>query len=171
MADVIGGKGDLLDSPGDDAIRKLAAELNTTIYTTCRELARRELGRPAFGTDDWAAEISAADTSERRREVKQEYLTRLRILRTARVDLQRTVLEARKHRLSWRDIGSACGMTRQAAYDRWGAAEKQQEQADEALAEWARKTGGEVAAPSQPGGEPITTRRGRGTSPAPRSRA
>lgn len=151
MADITRDESDLLNSPGDDAIGMLAAELSTAIFTTCRELARRELGRPAFGTDEWAAEISAADTPERRGEVKEEFLTRLRILRAARADLQRTVLAARKHHLSWRDIGSACGMTRQAAYDRWGVAAKQQEQADEALAEWARITGGEVGPPPQSG--------------------
>lgn len=138
VSDPVHGESDLLITPDDDAISKLAAELKTTIYATCRELARRELRRPEYGTDEWAAEISAPDTPERRKAVRHEHLTRLRILRAARVDLERAVVDARAH-LTWNEIGAACGMTRQAAYDRWGAAAKQQEQARQAADKWARQ--------------------------------
>jgi len=152
MAVVKGTTGDLLGSLDDDVIRKLAAELNTAIYTRCRELARRELGRPEYGTDEWAAEISAPDSPRRRSAVKYEYMTRLRILKAAGADLQRAVLDARRHGLSWRDVGSACGVTRQAAFDRWGVAEKQQEQTREAADDWARKTQVDSLRPSAPDG-------------------
>lgn len=135
-----GDDNDLLSSPGEGVIEALAAELNTMIHVRCRELARKQLGRPLYGTDEWAAEISAPDSDRRRTTVKHEYMTRLRILKAARADLQRAVLDARKHGLSWRDVGRACGITRQAAYDRWGAAEKQQERTREAADDWARKT-------------------------------
>lgn len=140
MTTSIDGGEDLLSNPGERVIEALAAELSTTIHMRCRELARKQLGRPVYGTDEWAAEISAPDSDERRAAVKHEYMTRLRILKAARADLQRAVLDARKNGLSWRDVGRACGITRQAAYDRWGVAEKQQERAREAADEWARKT-------------------------------
>jgi hypothetical protein len=135
-----GDENDLLSTPGEGVIEALAAELNTMIHVRCRELARKQLGRPLYGTDEWAAEISAPNSDQRRTTVKHEYMTRLRILKAARADLQRAVLDARKHGLSWRDVGRACGITRQAAYDRWGAAEKQQERTREAADDWARKT-------------------------------
>lgn len=76
------------------------------------------------------------DTPEGRLRTTQEYLTRLKILKAANVDLERTVVEARAERITWEQIGEACGISRQGAYDRWGTAVKQTEQHREVAAQW-----------------------------------
>lgn len=46
-------------------------------------------------------------------------LTKLRIRRLANVELERAVASAREAGATWADVGWACNISRQAAYDRW----------------------------------------------------
>ena len=55
--------------------------------------------------------------------------------RCYRVDLERAVLDARRNKVTWNEIGTACGVTRQAAYDRWGEAANRAEEARTKAAE------------------------------------
>ncbi|MGF6888543.1 hypothetical protein ABIA39_007758 [Nocardia sp. GAS34] len=47
-------------------------------------------------------------------------LTKLRIRHTAHVELVEAVVAARQAGATWAAIGLACGVSRQAAHDRWG---------------------------------------------------
>lgn len=115
------GSGDLLRYPDKAAIEEIAAELNKAINAKCREMAKEALGHPAVGSDRWMAEIGTVDAERKRRAMKHELLTRIRILMAAHADLDRAVLDARRNGdITWGEIGSACAMTRQAAFGRWG---------------------------------------------------
>jgi hypothetical protein len=164
---------ELLNDPDDETIAQLAAKLNNTVYDKSAELAREVLKRPRTGTDEWRIEVEARNTPEGRLRTTQEYLTRLRILKAANVDLERTVLEARDKQITWEQIGEACRISRQGAYDRWGRAMKQKEQLREVLSEVAAQWEQpqlDVVEKFDPGGERNGTPRRRGRSSAPRSR-
>jgi hypothetical protein len=161
---------ELLNDPDDKTIAELAAKLNNTVYDKSAELAREVLKRPRTGTDEWRIEAEARNTPEGRLRTTQEYLTRLRILKAANVDLERTVLEARDKQITWEQIGEACQVSRQGAYDRWGKAMKQKEQLREVAAQWEREQQLDVVEKFDPGGERNGTPRRRGRSSAPRSR-
>jgi hypothetical protein len=165
--------GELMNDPDDKTIAELAAKLNQTVYVKSAELAREVLKRPRKGTEEWRSEHEARDTPEGRLRTTQEYLTRLRILKAAKVDLERTVLEARDKQITWEQIGEACGVSRQGAYDRWGKAAKQTEQLRafrEVAADWEREQRLDAVEKFDPGGERTGTPRRRGRSSAPRSR-
>jgi hypothetical protein len=72
------------------------------------------------------------------------------------VDLERTVLEARDKQITWEQIGKACGVSRQGAYDRWGKAAKQTEQLRafrEVAADWDDEQRLDVLEKFDPGGK------------------
>ncbi|MFC9437881.1 hypothetical protein [Nocardia sp. NPDC057030] len=54
-------------------------------------------------------------------------LTKLRIRREAKVEHEHVVAAARAAGATWEQIGDACGITRQGAYDRWGKMVKERE--------------------------------------------
>jgi hypothetical protein len=162
---------ELPDDPDDKTIGDFAERLKHAVYEKSAELAREVLNRPKIGTEEWRVEFEARDTPDGRLRTTQEYLTRLRILKAAKADLERTVIDARAKQITWEQIGEACGISRQGAYDRWGAAAKQTEQHREAAAQWwddAQRL--DVLEKFDPGGERSTSHQRRGRSKPPRSR-
>jgi len=109
------------------------------ISEKCARLVERELDLPRVNTKEWGEWLGTLTAGEQLKAETAVHVTRLRVLRAARVDLERAVLAARKV-LTWQQIGDACGMTRSAAHDRWGAAARRQAQTDEAtghVLDWA----------------------------------
>lgn len=115
---------------GGEEVAGLAEELNGAIFEKCERLAERALGIPEYNTDEWVVWLNAHTTEERRSADVAVHLVRLQVLRTARADLERAVVAARRDHVTWQQIGDACGMTRSAAHDRWGRAARQQAEKD-----------------------------------------
>jgi hypothetical protein len=160
----------LLNDPDDKTIDELAERLKSAVYDKTAELAREVLKRPKTGTEEWRFESEARSTPEGRQKTTHEYLTRLRILKAANVDLERTVVEARAEQITWEQIGQTCGISRQGAYDRWGTAVKQTEQHREVAARWwDDEQRLDVLEKFDPGGKRSTSPRRRGRSKPPRS--
>lgn len=107
----------------DDDIQDAAHELEDIIARTLGDLANRILGRPELGTDDWHADQRRAqdDPGYRAQRDIAWYLTKLRIARAAGTKQTGSALNARKAGATWTQIGEACGISKQAAYDRWAS--------------------------------------------------
>jgi hypothetical protein len=109
-----------MPKPDDDpAVRDAAAELRETITLKLGELADRTLRRPRPGTAQWEAFFAERDTADGLAEAAEWHLTKLRIARVADVDATGSVIGARRRGATWKQIGAACGISRQAAHDRW----------------------------------------------------
>lgn len=93
------------------------AQLTLYIHRKCDELAGQLLNDAAekqglqkpVGAEPLAGELWI-----------EFELVKLRIRHQAKVELELAVKSARSAGATWEQIGSACGITRQAAHDRWG---------------------------------------------------
>src|SRR5260370_485504 len=110
-----------MDEEMDERITTAANELREAVAMRLGELADRLLERPAFGTPEWHAWWEAKDTPQGDARRRDWHLAKLRIARTAGVDLTGDVLGAHSVGASWEDIGEVCGITRDAARERWSA--------------------------------------------------
>jgi hypothetical protein len=99
-----------------------ANALREMIALKLGDLADELLGRPELGSPEWMAQTELIKNDEKARNAwhAEWHLLKLRIGKEAGVDLLGNVVNARKYRATWQEIGDACGITRQAAYDRWG---------------------------------------------------
>lgn len=104
----------------DAQIRRAADTISEIVALELGHQADQLLGRPAFGTDEWLAERRRRNTPEGIARIRDWHLLKLRIARAAGVDQTGNAIGAHKHGASWATIAEACGITRQAAYDRWG---------------------------------------------------
>ncbi|WP_406238447.1 hypothetical protein [Nocardia sp. NBC_01009] len=106
------------------ATQAAVSELSSALLTECEKLARKLLSEPnAAGTEFTDLDLA---------------LTKLRIMRRLNevsLDLTGLVAASRNAGATWEQIGSTCGITKQAAYDRWRVAVKTLEEG----AEWAEK--------------------------------
>lgn len=94
-----------------------ASDLNVTIRQRCDELALELLNKAALKAG--YSPVEELPVFGARRIVLE--LAKLQIRTHAKVGgLNGTVVAARGAGATWEQIGSACGMSRQGAYDRWG---------------------------------------------------
>jgi|SRR5882757_5912594 len=103
----------------DMEIRNAADKLRETIELSLGRLADEIAGRPEIGTAEWQAEIATRDTAEGRARLKQWHLIKLQIAREAGVDQTGDAMNGYLYGATWAEIGEACGITKQAAHDRW----------------------------------------------------
>lgn len=103
----------------DEQIRRAASKLQERIGLTLGDLADEILGRPAIGSPEWRQEWETRETEAGRERLREWHLLKIRICRAADVSPTGDVLNARKQGATWQQIADACGMTRQAAHDRW----------------------------------------------------
>jgi hypothetical protein len=104
----------------ENEISKAADELRTVIALEVGKLADQILGRPEFGSPEWKSQHETRDTPEGKARTLEWHLTKIAILHEAgRVSPTGDVLGARKHGATWQAIADACGITKQAAFDRW----------------------------------------------------
>jgi hypothetical protein len=103
----------------DDDVTRAADELRTIITRECGRLADEILGRPELGSDEWISEQGTQGTPEGQARLREWQLTKVRIYRAADVDPTGAVINARENGATWQDIGDACGMARQSAFERW----------------------------------------------------
>ncbi|MGK8501303.1 hypothetical protein [Nocardia asiatica] len=101
----------------DREIARAANQLSATIRRRCDELAA-ELLNEAAERQGFPPVIGAAPVAGLLLVALE--LAKLRIRCEARVDHEGVVVSARAAGATWEQIGTACGITRQAAYDRWG---------------------------------------------------
>ncbi|MGK8487087.1 hypothetical protein [Nocardia asiatica] len=106
----------------DHEIARAAGQLNVTIKRRCDELAA-ELLNEAAHRQGHPTVIGAAPVLGPLLVALE--LTKLRIRCEARVDYEGVVVSARAAGATWEQIGATCGISRQAAYDRWGKMVKQ----------------------------------------------
>ncbi len=105
--------------PDDQAIASAAMKLSLVADEICTRLATELLGN----VND--TEKNSDRSSSR---VRLE-LTKIRILRMAKMDFSGAAVTARLAGATWVQIGAACETTRQAAYLRWGEEVKQFQEA------------------------------------------
>lgn len=105
----------------DDAVRAAADIASEAVGLLVGQLANRVLDRPAFASPEWQreAELDKADPERGQARRREWHLTKLHICRAARLDPTGDAINARRAGASWVEIGAACGITRQAAHDRW----------------------------------------------------
>lgn len=103
----------------DERIKAAADELKEAIALKLGELADRLLERPEFGTPEWVDWWGNKDTPAGNARRREWHLVKLQISREAGVDQTGNAINARHCGASWEEIGQACGITRQAAHDRW----------------------------------------------------
>lgn len=96
-----------------------AHQLRETIALRCGDLADKLLDLPEAGTPEWVEQYQQRDTPEGQARLREWHLVKMRICREADVDQTGDALNAKKAGATWQDIADACGITRQAAYDRW----------------------------------------------------
>lgn len=106
-------------------IAAAADDLYETMARRCAELADQILGRPKVGTDAWKAEHATKDTPEGQAKIVEWHLLKIQIYRRARVNPIGDVVNARQRGASWQAIADVCGISRQAAFDRWSKYLKQ----------------------------------------------
>jgi hypothetical protein len=108
----------------EEAISRAADELRSAIAVKCGELADQILGRPELGSPEWIEEqvtrLKEHGTPAGEARLAEWDLVKLRIYREAGTDPTGAAINARQHGATWQAIGSALGITRQAAHDRWG---------------------------------------------------
>ncbi|MFI1459082.1 hypothetical protein [Nocardia carnea] len=110
-------QGRAVPAVSESDIAKAVAQLTLDIHRKCDELAGQLLNEAAE-QDGIARPVGIEPLTG---EIWIEFeLTKLRIRHQANVDLELAAKSARSAGATWVQIGSACGVTRQAAYDRWG---------------------------------------------------
>jgi hypothetical protein len=109
------------EGPADQAITEAVDKLRDAISREVGNLADKLLGRPEFGSPEWvvAAEVLRADDEAKRAHVREWHLVKIRILHAAELNPTGDVMNARMRGATWQAIADACGITRQAAHDRW----------------------------------------------------
>lgn len=103
----------------DTQIQRAAEDLAETISARCGALADDILDRPQIGTPEWLAEHAQRETPAGHARLAEWHLVKMQISRLAGASQTGDVLGARRHGASWQAIADACGITRQAAHDRW----------------------------------------------------
>lgn len=98
--------------------------LNAEIRNICDDWATKLINEAA---EDAGAEAPIGDTPVTGDLLILWELTKLRIRREAKVEHEHVVAAARLAGATWEQIGEACGITRQGAYDRWGKLIKERE--------------------------------------------
>ncbi|CAM4486702.1 hypothetical protein NONI108955_34260 [Nocardia ninae] len=98
--------------------------LNAEIRNICDEWATKLINDAAELAD---MEAPIGDTPVTGDLLTLWELTKLRIRREAKVEHEHVVAAARAAGATWEQIGDACGITRQGAYDRWGKMVKERE--------------------------------------------
>lgn len=96
-------------------------------------LANRILGRPEVSEDGYlerARAEQALPQAERDQLSAAWHLVKLQICRELGLDPIGDVVNARRFGASWQAIADACGITRQAAHDRWAKLVQQIQQSD-----------------------------------------
>ncbi|WP_063048301.1 hypothetical protein [Nocardia arthritidis] len=119
----------LILTPTPKAVALAAAQLNQEIRRKCDELAG-DLLNEAAKLQGLPEPVGVEPLGGTLRTALE--LAKLRIRDQANVDVDGTVKSARESGATWEQIGSACGITRQAAYDRWGKMMKSIRKATEA---------------------------------------
>lgn len=104
-----------------DASRKL----DEAIGHVLGDLADEILGRPAIGSPEWREEWETRETEAGRERLREWHLLKIQICRAAGVRETGDALNARRQGATWQQVADACGITRQAAYDRWAKFEGQ----------------------------------------------
>ncbi len=105
-----------------EALRAASEDTRQGIALIIGRFADRILGRPLVeeaDLDELRAEHEAKDTPAGRRKIAEWHLVKMQIERELGLDHTGNVLNARHYGASWSAIGEACGITKQAAYDRW----------------------------------------------------
>ena len=102
-----------------EEIQAAAGTLREAISVKLGGLADQVLGRPEFGSSEWTTEWKQRDSPLGRARLKEWHLVKMQIARAAGTDQTGDVINARGCGASWAEIGQACGITRQAAHDRW----------------------------------------------------
>lgn len=108
--------------PGPSDLVWAVGELTASIRQWCDELATELLNRAALR--EGRPPPVGPELLDGQPRLLWE-LTKLRIRHQAKVDPLRAVGTARAAGATWQQIGAACDMTRQGAYDRWGKVVKQ----------------------------------------------
>lgn len=106
----------------EEALRTAGQDAREGIALLIGRLADRILGRPIAGEDnhdEWMAEHEQRDTPTGRKRLAEWHLVKMQIERELGLDHTGNVVNARHYGASWSTIGQACGITKQAAYDRW----------------------------------------------------
>lgn len=97
-------------------------------------LATRILGRPEVTDDgylEWHRAEQELPQAERAQHSAEWHLVKLQICRELGLDPIGDVLNARRFGASWQAIADACGITRQAAHDRWADLVRNIQQSDD----------------------------------------
>lgn len=102
-------------------ISSAADQLRDTIALKLGDLADQIMDRPESGSAEWIAEHQARKNNEgwAVRNTRDWHLTKIAIAVEARLDPTGDVLNAKQYGATWQAIADQCGITRQAAYDRW----------------------------------------------------
>lgn len=104
-------------------ISAAADQLTNTIAEKLGDLADELMGRPAnwSGSDAWITYVEARQNGEpwALKVTCDWHMTKLAISRAAKIDPTGDVINARRYGATWQDIAEQCGISRQAAFDRW----------------------------------------------------
>lgn len=105
----------------DTAVQAAADTAKEAIALLLGQLADRVLGRPEHVSDEWLAQARRErdDPELKRARAREWHLTKMAIERALGLDHTGNAINARRNGASWQSIADACGITRQAAHDRW----------------------------------------------------
>ncbi len=99
-------------------IRRAAAELKDVLILRVGTLADELLGLPEAGTEEWVR-LQRRPEAERRADARQWHLVKMAIETEVGIDPVGDIVNARRAGATWEQVGEACGITRQAAHERW----------------------------------------------------
>jgi hypothetical protein len=108
-------------SSRDDAIEGAAYELRGAISAKLADLADLIMERPELGSDEWQRKEHARieQEPEAMNEQQQWHLIKIQIAHRAKLDPTGDVINAKRYGATWQTIADTCGISRQAAFDRW----------------------------------------------------
>lgn len=106
-----------LAGPDVNAVAQAAVELGLAMNDKCDQLAKKLLGVVEIDPNAPTEEVKME--TERSYSVVELELTKLRVRHLARMDIGGAVAAARMAGATWEQVGTACGSSKQAAYERW----------------------------------------------------
>lgn len=108
-------------SVGTQDISAAADELTSEIADKLGDLAAKLLGRPEAGTSEWVTEQHARKNHEQWAldNTRDWHLVKIAIMVAANIDPTGAAINAKVYGATWQDIADQCGISRQAAHDRW----------------------------------------------------